>query len=217
MTNFIKVKNGVASREPVPDFLPVSVEALADLSWTDPAFGLQDSAWWPEVPIAVQYNRSLQTLDGTETLTPDASLKVVRSRPNVRNLTEEERAALIPPLSIPQQLANQIEDLVVARLQRPSVFLYGYQQREAVAAAYRAAGYSGEPDEWVSSVADNAGISYSAAVDLILDQGEAMRAAVKRLESLRMGKLKVLRQATPELAQAEFDRIQKAITATPVP
>lgn len=45
----IKVKDGVATREPLPDFLyGLLPESLADLSWTDPALGVQDLAWWPE-------------------------------------------------------------------------------------------------------------------------------------------------------------------------
>ena len=46
----IKVQNGVATREPIPVFLlGLAVESLADLSWTDPALGVADCAWLPEV------------------------------------------------------------------------------------------------------------------------------------------------------------------------
>lgn len=45
----IKIQNNTFTREPIPSFLlglkPVS---LANLSWTDPALGVQDCAWLPE-------------------------------------------------------------------------------------------------------------------------------------------------------------------------
>ena len=46
----IKVQNNTAAREPIPAFLQgLTPESLADLSWTDPALGVADAAWWPEV------------------------------------------------------------------------------------------------------------------------------------------------------------------------
>lgn len=64
----IKVKNSIATREPIPDFLiGLNQESLADLSWTDPALGAQDCRWLPEIdqsPALGQYERY-----GTETLT----------------------------------------------------------------------------------------------------------------------------------------------------
>ncbi len=72
----IKVRNGVASREPIPVFLlgltPVS---LANLRWTDPSLGVQDAAWWPEVdksPPLGQFERY-----GAETLTPERQVVIV--------------------------------------------------------------------------------------------------------------------------------------------
>lgn len=45
----IKVQNNIATREPLPAFLRgLKPESLLDLSWTDPALGVQDAAWWPE-------------------------------------------------------------------------------------------------------------------------------------------------------------------------
>lgn len=46
----IKIQNNTATREPIPAFLQgLAPESLADLSWTDPALGVADAAWWPEV------------------------------------------------------------------------------------------------------------------------------------------------------------------------
>ena len=47
--NYGKGENDITTRKPVPDFLVgLAPESLADLSWTDPALGVQDCAWWPE-------------------------------------------------------------------------------------------------------------------------------------------------------------------------
>lgn len=72
----IKVLNNSATREPIPSFLRgLAPESLADLSWTDPALGVSDAAWWPEddqSPALGEFERY-----GDETLTPDAERRVV--------------------------------------------------------------------------------------------------------------------------------------------
>lgn len=77
----IKIQNNTATREPIPAFLQgLAPESLADLSWTDPALGVSDAAWWPEVdqsPALQQHERY-----DAETLTIDADNQqviVVRS------------------------------------------------------------------------------------------------------------------------------------------
>ena len=77
----IKIKNSIPTREELPMFLRgLANESLIDLSWTDPALGVSDAAWWPEVdqsPALQQHER----YEG-ETLTIDANNKqviVVRS------------------------------------------------------------------------------------------------------------------------------------------
>lgn len=215
--NYIKIKNGVASREPVPGNLPESIEALADLSWTDPALGLQGCAWWPEVVIPAPYNPALQIPDGSETLTIDEDTKTVRSLQGLRNLTEAERdewASRV--LRQAYGFADKVTRAVCARLSDLSVFMYGYQHREEAALAYRDAGYKGEESGWVSSFADAAGMPYEKAVDLIILQGEQMRAAVYEIERLHMGKYLILRQSTVEQAQAICDQLVTAINTVPI-
>ena len=72
----IKVKNNTATREPLPDFLQgLAPESLTDLSWTDPALGVQDCAWLPEVdqsPALGKYERY-----GEETLTVGDGVVIV--------------------------------------------------------------------------------------------------------------------------------------------
>ena len=63
----IKLKNNTLTRDPLPAFLQgLQPESLRDLSWTDPALGVSDSAWLPEVDQSAplqQYQRY-----GAETL-----------------------------------------------------------------------------------------------------------------------------------------------------
>lgn len=72
----VKIQNGLATREPIPSFLSgLAPESLADLSWTDPALGVSDFAWWPEEdqsPPLGEFERY-----GAETLTVDAERQVV--------------------------------------------------------------------------------------------------------------------------------------------
>lgn len=85
----IKVKDGAASRESLPEFLSnVSPESLKDLSWTDPALGVSTSAWWPEVqintPVPVGKKR------GKEILTVDKENKIVQVRYEFVPLSEQD-------------------------------------------------------------------------------------------------------------------------------
>lgn len=77
----IKVQNNTATREGIPAFLQgLAPESLADLSWTDPALGVSDAAWWPEVDQSPALQRHERY--GDETLTIDADNQqviVVRS------------------------------------------------------------------------------------------------------------------------------------------
>jgi len=72
----IRVQSNTATREPIPSFLRgLAPESLADLSWTDPALGVSDCAWWAEEdqsPALGEFERY-----GDETLTVDAERRVV--------------------------------------------------------------------------------------------------------------------------------------------
>lgn len=72
----IKIHNGIATRDPIPDFLiGLDAESLADLSWVGPEAGVQDCAWLPEIdqsqPLG-QYERY-----GAETLTVGDGVVIV--------------------------------------------------------------------------------------------------------------------------------------------
>ncbi|MDM9594733.1 DUF4376 domain-containing protein [Pseudomonas guariconensis] len=89
----VKVKNGIATREPIPAFLiGLAPESLADLSWTDPQLGVQDCAWWPEDSADGELAAGMKR--GTEILTPDLERQVVIVTHEQAPLSDEERAAL---------------------------------------------------------------------------------------------------------------------------
>lgn len=92
-----------ASRTPIPRSVKnLKLESLQDLSWTDPALGLREYVWWPEVdisPTLQEYQRY-----GIETLTPDFENKRVLVTHEVVAWTDEEidqyereqRKAIVP-------------------------------------------------------------------------------------------------------------------------
>lgn len=90
----IKVKNGIATREPLPHFmLGLMPDSLADLSWTDPTLGVSDCAWWPEI------DRSPALGDwqeyGEETLTPDNEARVVIVTHAIVPMSDERKAVVM--------------------------------------------------------------------------------------------------------------------------
>ena len=89
----IKIQNQTATREPIPVFLiGLAPESLADLSWTDPALGVSDCAWWPEHDASAPLGE--HEVYGDETLTIDAvNQRVVSSRAVVA-MTQEQIDAL---------------------------------------------------------------------------------------------------------------------------
>ena len=90
----IKVKNGVATREPVPHFLlGLMPDSLADLSWTDPALGVSDCAWWPEIDQSPALGDWQEY--GEETLTPDSENRVVVVTRAIVPMSDERKAVVM--------------------------------------------------------------------------------------------------------------------------
>ena len=74
---FIKVKNGVASRVPLPEPLyGLLPESLVDLAWVGPSWEWSDSGWWPPEDITPQLGR-FEAYGPGETLTVDSVRQVV--------------------------------------------------------------------------------------------------------------------------------------------
>ena len=105
----IKVENNTATREPVPHFLdqsgtPEARASLLDLSWTDPQFGVQNAAWWPEEDVSGELGPNKKW--GAEVLTLDVERKVVKVSRKQVAMTAAEKAAR--DALIVEQWADQI-------------------------------------------------------------------------------------------------------------
>lgn len=108
----IKVQNNTATREPIPAFLQgLAAESLADLSWTDPALGVHDCAWLPEVdqsPALEEYQRY-----GEETLTVGDGVVIV-TRAVVPWTQEEIDAEASAAAAAKQVRRDQINEQIAA-------------------------------------------------------------------------------------------------------
>ncbi len=113
--NLIKIQSGIATREPVPAFLiGLAPESLLDLSWTDPALGVRDCAWWPAEYADTPYDDSTQRL-GAEQLTPDPGRHVVVVSREVVPLTGDEIAAEMEARSTAEATAVRMQrDALIA-------------------------------------------------------------------------------------------------------
>lgn len=124
-----------------------------------------------------------------------------------------------PPEHVPtdterkQLLADTIDNRVKFIYNRFMAFRMEYELREAAALAFKSSGYAGQPDALVKRFADNSGMGYQAATDLILAQSANLRNAIPALGNLRMDKYLVTRAATLAAAQAAFDATMTAIDA----
>lgn len=88
----VKVEKGIATREPIPAFLiGLLPESLADLSWTDPALGVQGAAWWPEENTEGELGANKKW--GAEVFTIDTERKVVLVAREQLDMTVEDLAA----------------------------------------------------------------------------------------------------------------------------
>lgn len=79
----IKIENGTATREPIPDFLdqkdtPEARASLLDLSWTDPQFGVQYAAWWPEDDVSGELGPDMKWQGEEFTLVPERKVVLVK-------------------------------------------------------------------------------------------------------------------------------------------
>lgn len=108
---------------------------------------------------------------------------------------------------VKDSLMRRIDDRVAFVSSAFTRFQMEYEEREKAAIAYRDAGYQGDPTTWITVFADEIGISYQAATDLILSQATALRNAVHALGNARMSKYRLLAATTVQEAQNYYDEI----------
>ena len=84
-----------ATREELPKFLKgLKQESLMDLSWTDPALGVSEVAWWPEVNTDEPIDANTHKY-GSELLVANTEDEVVEVSREVLPLSAEEVEALL--------------------------------------------------------------------------------------------------------------------------
>lgn len=115
---------------------------------------------------------------------------------------------------ITQRLVNDVDALVAGIYSNWTRFEREYELREDAARTFKAAGYVGDPGEWVSAFATSAGMPNQQATDLIIAQADQLHAALVTLGAMRMRKYEILRATDTVSAQDTYDSIVADIKAT---
>lgn len=203
----IKVQNNVATREPLPQFLRgLAPESLLDLSWTDPALGVSDAAWWPEEdqsPALAEFERY-----GDETLTVDADRQVVVVTRSVEPWSAEEIAEYINSLRpglIEQN--NLAYEAAIANLTRdyPAAEIQTWERQRAEVIAWEAD--ENAPTPWIDLAASARGLDRNEYLARTLAKVHAFAQASAWLTGRRQGIDDAIRAAaTPaDLAAITID------------
>jgi hypothetical protein len=116
----------------------------------------------------------------------------------VTPLTEaQERAAYV----------KEVDDSIAQIITSKTRFQMGYIEREAAATAFLAPANVQPPSDWITRFADNTGMPYIQAAQLVLSQAAQLRAALKALDNLRMDKYLITKAATIGEARNVYTRI----------
>lgn len=105
----IKVQNNIATREALPEFLQgLQNESLADLSWTDPALGVSDCKWLPEVDTSPTLGVHERYEGATLTVVGDVVHVTRTVVPWSAEEIEAERKAAVPASVSPRQIRQAL-------------------------------------------------------------------------------------------------------------
>ena len=126
----------------------------------------------------------------------------------------DKAAAIAANLAnVKADLSKQIDAAVIAIYSRPIILSEEYKGREKAAADYKAAGYAGAVPARLAGFATPAGMTATAAADLILSQAAQMRGAADALSDLRMRKYEVSRATTEAAARTAHAAVMAQIAA----
>lgn len=126
----------------------------------------------------------------------------------IEQLSDVELAAAAAALvALKSNLTGSVDDTIAAICGRWTRFQAGYEKREAAARTFKAASYVGDPGVWVTAFSTAAGMSNTAAANLIIAQADALHGALEALEALRMTKYGILAATSPAAAQTAHDSI----------
>ena len=121
-----------------------------------------------------------------------------------------EPAPLPPPTleQVQAQMVEMVDTRAAFIISQLTKFQLEHDQREKAAREFKD---SGESSPWISSFADNVGLSNEAAADLILQQADSQRGLLQELGVLRMDKYKIKKATSKEVAEKEFNALYSAI------
>ncbi len=203
----IKIQSNTATREPIPSFLVgLAPESLADLSWTDPALGVSDAAWWPEEDQSAPLGEFERY--GAETLTVDAERRVVVVVRDVVPWTAEELAAMAEAQRPGMTEANNAAyESAIAALTAdyPPSEIATWERQRAEALAWAAD--TAAPTPWIDIAAAARGLDRGEYLSRTLAKAQAFAQASAWLTGRRQGIDDALRAATTpaELAAVVID------------
>ena len=207
----IKVKDGVATREAVPDFLdrsgtPEALASLLDLSWTWEGLGVQDAAWWPEENADGELGAGMRW--GDEVLTLDTDRKVVVVTHEQVALTAEEIGvmadALRPGLTASNNAAYE-QAIASLTCDYPAAEISTWERQRAEVIAWAAD--STAPTPWIDIAATARGLDRGEYLSRTLAKVNAFAVASAYLTGRRQGIDDQIRAATTaaELAAVVID------------
>lgn len=202
----IKIQNNTATRAPLPPFLRgLAHDSLADLTWTDPALGVQDAAWLPEVnespPLPDELHRY-----GDETLTVDAERQVVVVTREVVPISDEEKAVMLERAK--ERALQRINDGYTAELNAilrdyPDAETKTWDKQESEARAYQ--DDSAAPTTLLDAIASARSMDKAELVQRVIAKADAWIA----LSGAATGKRQALEDA---IASADTFETVEAIS-----
>lgn len=104
-------------------------------------------------------------------------------------------------------LSDKVDTRVAAIYANWTRFEQEYRLREQAAAAYKAAGYTGDVSVWISGFASAAKLSTQDAADKILAQADGLNGALEGLGVQRMRKYEIQAALTAQAAQAVYEDV----------
>jgi hypothetical protein len=114
------------------------------------------------------------------------------------------------PLTEAQERAfyiKEVDDSIALVIADKTRFSMGYVEREKAATEYLASNCVIAPSAWITRFADNVGMTYKTAAELIIAQARQYRQALFELDNLRMDKYLISKAATIGEARNVYTRI----------
>lgn len=174
---------------------------------------------FPELPSDdVLADFGVYSVEPTEPPRGHVGVDVVTTDPELVSGIWRERWTTVP-VSQPEiavrieALCADIDDAVAAIYTAVGRYSEEYKLREQQAQAFQAVGYTGEVPRQVAAFANRAGLPAKNAANIILEQAQALRAALDDLGDLRMRKFEIRATQDPAAAQAIYDEVMATVSA----